>query len=237
MNNFSKNLEECFQKYGYENFTLLLAGYIAKYPKYEEISNNTKFLNEYHNEVSNITTCLHVYKNLAEGVKRDFNLDLLYLNDYEIKKVKSMVEPNVSSDAITAVTLVNDYNNLIDAARNVKKGDKESYTKFYIALGIVVFDVILIKENVAYKVSYKLVGILISKTGFYKVIYKYGGSTALKPIESCTHWISRGEINSMPSKLYNNSDKLTNISIKINTSKLYNKSINTIRSKIMEVSS
>lgn len=110
-----------FQKYGYENFTLLLAGYIAKYPKYEEISNNTKFLNEYHNEVSNITTCLHVYKNLAEGVKRDFNLDLLYLNDYEIKKVKSMVEPNVISDAITVVTLVNDYNNLIDAARNVKR--------------------------------------------------------------------------------------------------------------------
>ena len=72
------------------------------------------------------------------------------------------------------------------------------------------FDVILIKENVAYKVSYKLVGFLISKTGFYKVIYKYGGSTTLKTIMSYTHWESRGEISNIPNKLYNNLANLSN---------------------------
>jgi len=215
MNNFSGNLEECFQKYGYEDFTLLLAGRIAELPKFEEVSNNTKFLSEYNSKVSNITVHLHIYKNLAEGVKKDFNLDLPYLNDYEIRKINSGIKSDTVSDAVTVITLINDYNNLIDAARNVKKGDEKSYVLFYIALGIVVIEIILMKENVAYKVSYKLVGVLIGKTGLYKIIYNYGGSTALKTIGSYMHWETRVGINSMPSNIYNNSDELANISTNV----------------------
>ena len=91
--------------------------------------------------------------------------------------------------------LIEDYNVLIDAANQVEPGNRETYTEFYLRLLIVGLEIIFFEENLAYKLAYTFVGKFFWKTGLFHIIYRYGGSTALKVAMSVAHWETRGRIN------------------------------------------
>ncbi|WP_048151390.1 hypothetical protein [Palaeococcus ferrophilus] len=109
---------------------------------------------------------------------------------------------------LMACSFVRDYNRLVIAAGRVTLGDESTYTEFYERLFIVGVELIFMKENVAYKVSYKLVGNIMWKTHLFRVIYYLGGSTALKTVMSIMHWESRGLINKYFDTFNENPEKM-----------------------------
>ncbi|MFA4647179.1 hypothetical protein P8X24_08010 [Pyrococcus kukulkanii] len=197
LQNFTQSLWRSISKYGYDNVTLALATSIASLPLLPECENVSGYRNlaTYNEEVSNLTVALHKYKNLAEGLSKDYGIELPYLDDREIKKLKNTLKPSQVEDMLMVCSFARDYNRLVKAARRVTPGDKDTYSAFYERLFIVGLELIFMKENVAYKVSYKLVGNILWKTHLFHVIYRYGGSTALKVVMSTMHWEFRGVIN------------------------------------------
>ncbi|BAP62887.1 hypothetical protein MMOS7_08010 [Methanococcus maripaludis OS7] len=216
MNNFSESLDLWMDSPEFDNFTIKLAKNISKLPRCNigvpgEVT-------EYNSGVSNLTNCLHEYKNLAEGLNKDFNLEMPYADDFQINKFTSAAKPDELDDVLTTILLIDQYNSLIDSAGDVVYKDKDSYAKFYTALAVFGVSIILIQENMAYKVSYKIVGTVFIKSGLYKLVSNSG---VLKFAMSITHWEIRDEIGSIPS----NSDGIIsnfkdgNISVNMDTAK------------------
>ncbi|NJE11461.1 hypothetical protein [Thermococcus sp. MAR1] len=197
LQNFTQSLWESISTYGYDNVTIVLATSIASLPMLPECGNLSGYQNltTYSEEVSNLTVALHKYKNLAEGLSKDYGIELPYLNEGEIRRLKNTLKPSQVEDMFMMCSFARDYNRLIIAAGQVVPGDRGTYSAFYERLFVVGLELIFMKENVAYKVSYKLVGNLLWKTRLFHVIYRYGGSTALKVVMSTMHWESRGLIN------------------------------------------
>jgi len=197
LQNFTQSLWDSISTYGYDNVTIALASSIASLPMLPECGNISGYQNltTYSEEVSNLTVALHKYKNLAEGLSKDYGIELPYLNDREIRKLKNTLKPSQVEDMLMMCSFARDYNRLIIAAAQVVPGDRDTYSAFYGRLFVVGLELIFMKENVAYKVSYKLVGNLLWKTRLFHVIYRYGGSTALKVVMSTMHWETRGLIN------------------------------------------
>ncbi|WP_297502996.1 hypothetical protein [Thermococcus sp.] len=197
LQNFTQSLWESISTYSYDNVTIALAASIASLPILPECGNLSGYQNltAYSEEVSNLTVALHKYKNLAEGLSKDYGIELPYLNDREIRKLKNALKPSQVEDMFMMCSFARDYNRLIIAAGQVIPGDRDTYSAFYERLFVVGLELIFMKENVAYKVSYKIVGNLLWKTRLFHVIYRYGGSTALKVVMSTMHWESRGLIN------------------------------------------
>ncbi|NJE47403.1 hypothetical protein E3E35_08325 [Thermococcus sp. GR7] len=204
--NFTESLNKSVSKYGYDNLTVVLAMQIGNLSKLPECDNISEYgdLMGYHDNVSNLNVLLHEYKNLAEGILKQYEVQLPYLNDKEIDEFIGKVEPSSVENMIMACGLINDYNGLIESARKVELGKRDTYTEFYMRLFIVVLKIVFIKENLTYKVSYKVVGKLFWKTRLFHVIYRYGGVTALKVAMSVTHWEFRGLINKYLDEFGNN---------------------------------
>ena len=197
LQNFTGSLWDSISTYGYDNVTIALATSIASLPMLPECGNLSGYQNltAYSEEVSNLTVALHKYKNLAEGLSKDYGIELPHLDDREIRKLKNTLKPSQVENMFMMCSFARDYNRLIIAAGQVVPGDRDTYSAFYERLFVVGLELIFMKENVAYKVSYKLVGNLLWKTRLFHVIYRYGGSTALKVVMSTMHWESRGLIN------------------------------------------
>lgn len=194
MNNFAESLDFWMDSPEFDNFTIKLAKNISKLPRCN--IGVPDGVTEYNSGVSNLTTCLHEYKNLAEGLNKDFNLEMPYADDFQINKFTSAAKPDELDDVLSTILLIDQYNSLIDSAENVVYKNKDSYAKFYTALAVFGVSIILIQENMAYKVSYKLVGTVFIKSGLYKLVPNSG---VLKFAMSITHWEIRDEIGSIPS--------------------------------------
>ncbi|WP_231856918.1 hypothetical protein [Methanococcus maripaludis] len=216
MDDFAESLERWGSSPEFDNFTIKLAKNISKLPRCN--ISIPEGVTEYNSRVSNLTTCLHEYKNLAEGLNKDFNLEMPYADDFQINKFTSAAKTDELDDVLTTILLIDQYNSLIDSAENVVYKNRDSYAKFYTALAVFGVSIILIQENMAYKVSYKIVGTVFIKSGLYKLVSNSG---VLKFAMSITHWEIRDEIGSIPS----NSDGIIsnfkdgNISVNISTVK------------------
>ena len=219
LNNFSEGLERFSGGPEFDDFTIKLAENISKLPKCNVETPDS--LKEYDSKISNITKCLHEYKNLAEGLNKDFDLELPYADDKKISKFVSAAEPDDLKNLLTTLILIEQYNSLIDSAENVEYKNKESYADFYYALLTFGFSIILIQENMAYRVSYKLVGIIFIKTGFYKFFSNFG---VLKYVMSKTYGIFKNLIEGSPSKVGEIKTDLENVNIPVNMDAVKNNS-------------
>jgi len=192
---FTQSLNESVRKYGYDNLTIILASNISSLPKLPEcgeIARMGENLTQYQESVSKLNALLHEYKNLGEGILEEYGIYVPYLKDREIDQFVNTLDPKSMS---VTCNLIEDYNALIDAANQVEPENRETYTEFYLRLLIVGLEIIFFKENLAYKLAYTFVGKFFWKTGLFHIIYRYGGSTALKVAMSVAHWETRGRIN------------------------------------------
>lgn len=192
---FTQSLNESVKRYGYDNLTMILASNISSLPKLPECGEITRMgenLTQYQESVSKLNALLHEYKNLGAGILEEYGIYVPYLKDHEIDQLVNTLDPKSMS---VTCNLIEDYNVLIDAANQVEPGNRETYTEFYLRLLIVGLEIIFFEENLAYKLAYTFVGKFFWKTGLFHIIYRYGGSTALKVAMSVAHWETRGRIN------------------------------------------
>lgn len=208
---FTQSLNESVRKHGYDNLTMILASNISSLPRLPECGEITRMgenLTQYQESVSKLNALLHGYKNLGEGILEEYGVYVPYLKDHEIDQLMNTLDPKSMS---VTCNLIEDYNALIDAANQVEPGNRETYTEFYLRLLIVGLEIIFFKENLAYKLAYTFVGKFFWKTGLFHIIYRYGGSTALKVAMSIAHWETRGRINKYIDEFGDNPHKISSL--------------------------
>jgi len=208
---FTQSLNESVERYGYDNLTIILASNISSLPKLPECDEITRMgenLTQYQKSVSKLNAFLHEYKNLGEGILEEYGIYVPYLKDHEIDQLVNTLDPKSMS---VTCNLIEDYNALIDAANQVEPGNRETYTEFYLRLLIVGLEIIFFKENLAYKLAYTFVGKFFWKTGLFHIIYRYGGSTALKVAMSVAYWETRGRINKYIDEFGNDQHKISSL--------------------------
>lgn len=84
------------------------------------------------------------------------------------------------------VPIVDNYNNLIDAARSYDENDPESVNAYYVAFGLLCLEVGLIYTHVWYKSSYMVVGKIYRVSGLNRLAFKC--PTLISTILSQAHW-------------------------------------------------
>lgn len=86
--------------------------------------------------------------------------------------------------------LINNYNEVIYAARNYNRSNPKSVRDFYKALGVFGLEFAIIYASVWYTPSYKIVGKVYRWSGLNKIAFRY--PTIVSFILSKAHWGIRG---------------------------------------------
>ncbi len=110
--------------------------------------------------------------------------------------------------------IIASYNELISSSCNAKRSNPDSIQDFYYSVLILTFDIVLVKEQIAYKSAFRLTGLVNRKTKL-QYIRKLCGNRCHAYAMSGVHWSIRDNFNGLMDEVkdqltYNDIDYLAN---------------------------
>ncbi len=192
LSEFNDSFSNLLKSQSYESVTRNLALMILKMPDVpscDYVEANSLIVSN--NNI--ILEFLYVYKNFANSIKNEYSILIPYIKESDIRKIISVLSEG--DNLLFVCSLLEDYKKLRSDALLVLQGNNVYNSKFYEDLFKLSIGVIFLKESVSYKISYRVIGTIFSKTGVYKIVLEYGGRTALKVVMSIAHWEIRKHLD------------------------------------------
>lgn len=186
------SIYDAARQLGYENITISLARPIAKLNPLN-VCPNSDHLQSINNAI-NLT--LTKYRTTAENLNEQFKINIIIIDYKSVKGLMSKVNMKNITAINVACGLINDFNELILAARQVTENPSNyTYSLFYRNLIKIGIDLLLLEADPTLKMAYKVAGHQLTEKQLFDLILDIGGSKSLKVAASLIYWELKDKIH------------------------------------------